>query len=158
MAEIRHLENRHDVIFCWGWSDLDKISQNGAEWHVDCGDVVKIETRCRIPIWRTFGRIPWHVIPEPPATLQGVIIQSAILKTVFGHIFLFLFNAVWDSTSGDFRIVSDTLVTYTTAHRGARRQPPCVFPRRLSPWSDMVRSSIRFRIGWRWCGRNRKWK
>jgi len=39
----------------------------------DCGDVVKIKTRCtgRIPIWRTFGRIPWHVIPEPPATLQG---------------------------------------------------------------------------------------
>ena len=22
------------------WSDLDKISQTGAEWHVDCGDVV----------------------------------------------------------------------------------------------------------------------
>ena len=39
--------------------------------HVDCGDVVEIETRCRIPIWRTFGRIQWHVIPEPPATLQG---------------------------------------------------------------------------------------
>jgi len=33
-----------------------------------CG---RIETRCRIPIWRTFGRIQWHVIPEPPATLQG---------------------------------------------------------------------------------------
>ena len=33
--------------------------------------MVKIETRCRIPIWRTFGRITWHVIPEPPATLQG---------------------------------------------------------------------------------------
>ena len=32
MAEIRHLENRHDVIFfCRGWSDLDKISQTGAE-------------------------------------------------------------------------------------------------------------------------------
>ena len=72
MAEIRHLENRHDVIFfCWGWSDLDKISQTGAEWHVDCGDMVEIETTCRIPIWRTFGRIQWHVIPEPPATLQG---------------------------------------------------------------------------------------
>ena len=28
-------------------------------------------TRCRIPRRRTFGRIPWHVIPEPPATLQG---------------------------------------------------------------------------------------
>jgi len=72
MAEIRHLENRHDVIFyCWGWSDLDKISDTGAEWHVDCGDMVKIETRYRIPIWRTFGRIPWHVIPEPRITLQG---------------------------------------------------------------------------------------
>jgi len=72
MAEIRHLENQHDVIIlCWGWSDLDKILQIGAEWHVNCGDMVEIETRCRIPIWRTFGRIPWHVIPEPPATLQG---------------------------------------------------------------------------------------
>ena len=28
MAEIRHLENRHDVIFfCGGWSHLDKISR-----------------------------------------------------------------------------------------------------------------------------------
>jgi len=105
MAEIRHLENRHDVIFlCWGWSYLDKISQTGAEWHVDCGDVVKIETRCRITIWRTFGRIPWHVIPhcrvlplgeftvmilEPHARLQGVIISSAILKIVFCHILFF---------------------------------------------------------------------
>ena len=73
MAEIRHLENRHDIIFfCWGWSDCDKISQTGAEWHVVCGDIVKIETKCRIPIWWTFPRrIPWHVIPEPPATLQG---------------------------------------------------------------------------------------
>jgi len=73
MAEIRHLENRHDVIFfCWEWSDFDKISQIGAEWHADCGDMVKIfETRCRIPIWRTSGRIPWHIIPEPPATLQS---------------------------------------------------------------------------------------
>ena len=55
-------------------------------------------TRCRIPIWRTFGRIQWHVIPkpritlqgefivmipEPHATLQGVRIPSAILKIVF---------------------------------------------------------------------------
>jgi len=32
MAEIRHLENRHDVIFfCPGWSALDKISQIGAD-------------------------------------------------------------------------------------------------------------------------------
>ena len=91
MAEIRHLENWRDVIFCRGWSDLDDISLTGAEWHVDCGDMVKMETRCRIPIRRTFGRIPWHVIPEPPATLQGVIIPSAILKIVFRHIFFCFF-------------------------------------------------------------------
>jgi len=54
--------------------DLDKILQTGAEWHVDCGDMVKIENGCRIPILRTFGRILWHAIPEPPATLQGAAI------------------------------------------------------------------------------------
>ena len=90
-AKIRHLENRYDVIFfCRGWSNLDKISETGAECHIDCGDVVEIVTRCRIPIWRTFGRIQWHVsqshlphctvlppgefnvmIPELRATLQG---------------------------------------------------------------------------------------
>jgi len=74
MAEIRHFENRHDVIFfCSGWSDLDKISQTGAEWHVDCGDVVEIETRCRIPIWRSFGRIQWHVTPECYETIWFMI-------------------------------------------------------------------------------------
>jgi len=42
MAEIRQLENRHDVIFfSRGWSDLDKISQAGAEWYVDCSDMVE---------------------------------------------------------------------------------------------------------------------
>jgi len=91
--------------------------------------VVEIETRCRIPIWRTFGRFQWHVTPEPRitlhcaatweltvmipephatlqgavtwrnqchdrATLQGVRIPSAILKTVFRHILFFIFNAV----------------------------------------------------------------
>ena len=72
MAEIHHLENRHNVIFFYrGWSDLDKTSETGAQWHVDCGDVVEIETGCRIPIWRTFGRIKWYVMLETPATLQG---------------------------------------------------------------------------------------
>jgi len=33
--------------------------------------MVKIETGCGIPIWRTFGQVPWHVIPEPRITLQG---------------------------------------------------------------------------------------
>ena len=55
------------VLVCYILLSLE----TGAEWHVDCGDVVEIETRCRIPIWRTFGRIQWHVIPEPSATLQG---------------------------------------------------------------------------------------
>jgi len=32
MAEIRHLENGHDVIFfCKGLSDLDKMSETVAE-------------------------------------------------------------------------------------------------------------------------------
>jgi len=58
-------------FFCRGWSDLDKISETGAEWHVDCGDMVEIETRCRIPIWRALRRIQWHVIPEPHMIMQG---------------------------------------------------------------------------------------
>jgi len=112
MAEIRHLGNRHYVIFfCRGKSDFDKISQTDAEWHVDCGDMVEIETRYRIPIWRTFGWIQWHVMPEPPdtlecavtwrnqchdcATLQGVRIPSAILKMVFRHIFKKMQFGLW---------------------------------------------------------------
>jgi len=60
-------------FFCRRRSDLDKISETGAERHVDGGDVVEMETRNRIPIWRsrTFGRIQWHVISEPRITLQG---------------------------------------------------------------------------------------
>ena len=70
---------------------MDKISQTGAECHVGCGDMVEIETISRIPIWRTFGRIQWYVMPEPPATLQGVRIPSAILKFFLPHyIFYFL--------------------------------------------------------------------
>jgi len=57
-------------FFCRGLSDLDKIAQTGVEWHVDRCDMVKIETKWRIPIWRTFGQIPWHVIPEPRITLH----------------------------------------------------------------------------------------
>ena len=69
MAEICHLENRHDVIIlCQWWSDFDKISETGAE----CGDVVEIETRRRNQIWWTFGQIQWRIITEPRITLQGV--------------------------------------------------------------------------------------
>jgi len=69
---IRHLENLHDVIFfCRGWSGLDKRSQTGTEWqwHVDCGDVWKWKPD--VEYGGVFGRIQWHVIPEPRITLQG---------------------------------------------------------------------------------------
>jgi len=46
MAEILYLEKRHDAIF------LDKTSQFDGKWHVDCGDIVDIETGSRIQIWR----------------------------------------------------------------------------------------------------------
>jgi len=86
--------------------------------------MVKIETRCRIPIWWMFWRIQWHVILEPLITLQGAAtwwIQChdsratcniAGCKNSIRHIenglsFLFFFNAVWALTSGGFRIVSD---------------------------------------------------
>ena len=72
MAEIRHLENRHDVIFCalGGpiWIKLRRLVQNDMS---TSRDMVKIQIRCKNPIWRTFGRMPWHVIPEPRTTLQG---------------------------------------------------------------------------------------
>jgi len=93
MAEIRHLENRHDVIFfCRGWSDLDKISQTGAEWHVDCGDVWKWKPYVEFQYGGRLGKFNGlsshsHVshcrvlplgeftvtIPETHATLQGAV-------------------------------------------------------------------------------------
>jgi len=58
------------------------------------------------------------MMPEAHATLQGVRIPSYIFKIVFCHIlFIFCFlNAGWALTSGDFRIVSDTLVFMLDAH------------------------------------------
>jgi len=127
MAEIRHLENRQDVIFSAEvgpiWIKFRRLVQND----MSTAGMVKNETRCRISIWRTFGRIPWDVIPEPSATLQGavtwrnqchnratlhgVIIPSVIFKIVFAiFYFCLFFNADWALTSGGFRIVSDTLV------------------------------------------------
>jgi len=40
-------------FFCHGWSDLDEISQTGAHWHANCGDMVEIKTESRSPIWPT---------------------------------------------------------------------------------------------------------
>ena len=72
MAEIRYLENRYDAIFSAEggpiWIKLRRLVQNDMSTAVMWS---KSKKRCRIPIWRTFGRIQWYVIPEPPATLQG---------------------------------------------------------------------------------------
>ena len=94
MAEIRHLENRHDVIFfCRGYSDLDKISQTDtAEWHVDCGDAWKWKLDVEFQYGWRLGEFNGmssqsHVshcmvlplgeftvtIPERHATLQGAV-------------------------------------------------------------------------------------
>jgi len=93
MAEIRHPENRHDVIFfCRGSSDLDKISQTGTEWHVDCGDVWKWKPDVEFQYGARLGEFNGmssqsHVshcrvlplgeftvtIQEPHATLQGAV-------------------------------------------------------------------------------------
>ena len=93
MAEIRHLENKHAVIFfCRGWSDLDKILETGAEWHVDCGDVWKCKPDVEFEYGGSLGEFNGmssqsHVshcrvlplgeftvmIPEPHATLQGAV-------------------------------------------------------------------------------------
>jgi len=56
--------------------------------------------------------LTWQNQCRDRATLQGVIIPSAILKIIFRHIlFFFVFlNAVWAVMSGGFRIISDTLV------------------------------------------------
>jgi len=93
VAEICHLENRHDVIFfCREWSSLDKILETGAEWHVDCGDVSKSKTDVEFQYGRRLGEFKSmssqsHIshcrvlplgeftvmIPEPHATLQGAV-------------------------------------------------------------------------------------
>ena len=51
-----------------------RFGYNFADWYrMTCRLrwCVEMETRCRFPIWQTFGRIQWHVIPEPRITLQG---------------------------------------------------------------------------------------
>ena len=71
MAEIHHLENQHEVIFSAeggpNWIKFCRLVQNDMSTAVIWS---KSKPR-RIPIWWTFGRIQWHVIPEPPGTLQG---------------------------------------------------------------------------------------
>jgi len=190
---MRHLENRHDVIFSAEGGLIWIISQTGAEWHVDCGDMVEIETRCRIPMRRTFGQIygmssqshlphcrvlppgelnvmipelcviagcchwansmachlraTYHIegcchlvnslswfqshmphcrvqspgeisVMNDRATLQGVIIPSAILKIVFSHILFFLFLmqfGLWRAAAFDTLVFHNNHISVTAA-------------------------------------------
>ena len=52
------------VWFGYNFADLYRMTCR-LRWYVE------METRCRIPVWRTFEGIQWHVIPEPRITLQG---------------------------------------------------------------------------------------
>jgi len=79
-------------FFCRGWSDLDKISQTGTEWHVDCVDEWKWKPDVEFQYGGRLGEFNGmsslsHVsycrvlplgeftdtIPQPYATLQGAV-------------------------------------------------------------------------------------
>jgi len=79
-------------FFCRGWSDLDKISQTGTEWHVDCGDVWKWKSDVEFQYGGRLGEFNGmlsqsHVshcrvlplgeftvtIPKPHATMKGAV-------------------------------------------------------------------------------------
>ena len=67
--------------------------------------------------------------PEPHATLQGVIIPSAIWKSfsaIFYFIFVF-FSTVLALTSGGFRIVSNTLVRFIMILQMQENRPGCLY-------------------------------
>ena len=69
MAEIRHLENRYDVIFSAEcspiWIKFRRLVQNDMSTAVMWS---KSQPGVEFQ-WRTFRRIQWHVLPEPPAAL-----------------------------------------------------------------------------------------
>jgi len=110
MTEIRHLENRHDVIFSAEggsiWIKFRRLVQNDTSTAV-----IWSESKPEVNfIWRTFGRIQWHVIPEPLA-IVGWKNSIRHIENRFSPYFIFCFlNAVWALVSGGFRVVFDALV------------------------------------------------
>ena len=70
MAEIRHLENRHDVFFpAEGgpiWIKFRRLVQNDMSTAVMCGNGNHKNSNMA-----TFGRIQWPVTPQPRVTLQS---------------------------------------------------------------------------------------
>jgi len=72
MAEIRHVKNRHNVIFSAEggpiWIKFRRLAQNDMSTAVIWS---KSKTDLEFQYGGHIWRIPWHVIPEPPATLQS---------------------------------------------------------------------------------------
>jgi len=104
MDEIRHLENRHDVIFSAEcgmiWIKFRRLVQNDMSTAVMCGN----GTRCRNPIWRTFGRIQRHVIPNLLRLCgEKTILKLFILETAEYQLSLYLLYYSWlrDSEPAD---------------------------------------------------------
>jgi len=109
VAEIRHLENRHDVIFSAEdgliWIKFRRLVQNNMSTGVIWSKSKPyVEFQCGGCLGEFNGMSPQShlshcrglpldeftvVIPEPHATLQSVRIPSATLKMVFRHIFYF---------------------------------------------------------------------
>jgi len=105
MAEIRHLENRHNVIFSAEggpiWIKFRRLVQNGMSTAViwskskpdvefqyggRLGEFHGMSSQSHVSHCRVLPLGEFTVmIPQPHATLQGVIIPSAILKIVFHH-------------------------------------------------------------------------
>jgi len=110
MAEIRHLENRHDVIFSAEggpiWIKFRRLVQNDMStaviWSKSKPDVEfqyggrlgqfnGMSSQSHVSHCRVLPLGEFTVMfPEPHATFQGVRIPSAILKMFFA-IFYFVF-------------------------------------------------------------------
>jgi len=102
MAEIRHLENRHDVPI---WIKFQRLVQNDMSTAVmwskskpdvefqyggRLGEFNGMSSQSHVSHCRVVSLGEFTVtIPEPHATLQGVRIPSAILKIVFRHILFY---------------------------------------------------------------------
>jgi len=99
-------------------------------------------SHCRVPPLNEFtivipephatfqGAVTWRYQCHDRATLQDVRIHPPYWKSFFAifYFILFLKNSVWALTSGGFRIVSDTLVTFGTARKGLGAAPNPIRP------------------------------
>ena len=59
----------YSELLQWCSCCMHRCMQQGVKF--DLLHSLQPRPRCRIPIWRTFGRIQWHVISEPRITLYG---------------------------------------------------------------------------------------